>query len=138
MGMRDEGVDVCFIVGEEGIDVRLVQNACALSLRQDEVGEDKEAKVGVERKPMTRTGMVSKLAPGGGHSLPQLGGENAGGYTIPRKYKPGPRFNKGEAREYHPVHQPWCQLSGIGSTESFVGSEDGEKNSNKRSSTGVG
>lgn len=39
-------------MGEERIDVRLVEKACALGLRQDEIGEEKEAEISVEGKPI--------------------------------------------------------------------------------------
>ena len=39
------------MLGKEGVNVELVDLACALGLREDEVGKDKEAEVGVEREP---------------------------------------------------------------------------------------
>ena len=47
----DEGLNVGFVVGEEGVDVLLVDGARALGLRKDEVGEGEEAEVGVEGEP---------------------------------------------------------------------------------------
>lgn len=40
-----------FVVGEEGVDVGLVEEFGALSLGEDKVGEEDEAEVGVEGKP---------------------------------------------------------------------------------------
>lgn len=54
MGGYDEGVDVVFVVGEEGVDVGLVEEAGALGLGEDEVGEEEEADVGVEGEPEGR------------------------------------------------------------------------------------
>ena len=48
----DEGFDVGFVVGEEGVDVLLVDGTGALGLWEDEVGEEEEADVGVEREPV--------------------------------------------------------------------------------------
>ena len=52
MGGRNEDIDVVFVSGEEGVDVQLIDEACALGLREDEVGEEEEAEVGVEREPV--------------------------------------------------------------------------------------
>lgn len=51
MGRGDEDVDVVFVGGEEGVDVVLVDEAGALGLGEDEVGEEEEAEVGVEGEP---------------------------------------------------------------------------------------
>ena len=51
MGGGDEDVDVVFVGGEERVDVGLVDEAGALGLGEDEVGEEEEAEVGVERQP---------------------------------------------------------------------------------------
>ena len=40
-----------FMVCEEWVDVCLIEEFGALSLGKDEVGEDEEAEVGVERDP---------------------------------------------------------------------------------------
>lgn len=52
MQLRDERVDVGFVARKEGMDARLVQEAGALGLGQDEVGKQKEAKIGVKREPL--------------------------------------------------------------------------------------
>ena len=44
----DELVDFVFVVGEERVDLGLVEELGALGLGKDEVGEDEEADVGVE------------------------------------------------------------------------------------------
>lgn len=51
VGIRNEFVNFRFILGKEGVDVGLVEDACALGLGQDEVGEEEEAEVGVKREP---------------------------------------------------------------------------------------
>ena len=43
MGLADEDVDVVFVVGEEGVDVGLVEEFGALGLGKDEVGEENKA-----------------------------------------------------------------------------------------------
>lgn len=48
MGGDDEVVDVVFVVGEEGVDMGLVDEFCALGLGEDEVAEEEEAEGGVE------------------------------------------------------------------------------------------
>ena len=58
--MCDEGVNIRFVMGEEGVDVRLIEEACALRLGQDEIGEEKKAKVGIEGKPCAYVGVISK------------------------------------------------------------------------------
>lgn len=40
MGIRDEIVNFRFVLGKERVNVGLVEEACALSLRQNEVGEE--------------------------------------------------------------------------------------------------
>jgi len=50
-GVRDEDVDVGFVLGDEGLYIGLIEEAGALGLGQDEVGEQEEAEVGVEGKP---------------------------------------------------------------------------------------
>lgn len=47
----DEDVDVGFMLRKKWVDVRLVDQASALGLRQDEVREETETDVGVERGP---------------------------------------------------------------------------------------
>lgn len=51
MGRGDEDIDVVFVGGEEGVDVVLVDEAGALGLGEDEVGEEEEAEVGIEGEP---------------------------------------------------------------------------------------
>lgn len=51
MGIRNEFVNLRFILGKEGVYVGLVENTCALGLGQNEVGEEEEAEVGVKREP---------------------------------------------------------------------------------------
>lgn len=48
MGGDDEVVDVVFMLGEEWVDLGLVDEFCALSLGEDEIAEEKETKGGVE------------------------------------------------------------------------------------------
>ena len=48
VGGDDEVVDVVFMMGEEGVDVGLVDEFCALGLGKDEVAEEEEADGGVE------------------------------------------------------------------------------------------
>ena len=36
-------------------------------------------------------------------------------------------LDESEEGEDDPVHEPWRELGGIGSTEGFVGGEDGEE-----------
>jgi len=50
-GVRDEDVDVGFVLSDEGLYIGLIEEAGALGLGQDEVGEQEEAEVGVEGKP---------------------------------------------------------------------------------------
>ena len=49
MGGDDKFVDVVFVVGEEGVDVGLVDKLGALGLGEDEVAEEEETDGGVER-----------------------------------------------------------------------------------------
>lgn len=51
MRVGDESLYLGLMLREEGVDVGLVEEAGALSLGQDEVGEDEEAEVGVEGDP---------------------------------------------------------------------------------------
>ncbi len=51
VGVRDEIVDVAFVLGEKGVDVGLVEDTGALCLWEDEVGEESEADVSVEWEP---------------------------------------------------------------------------------------
>lgn len=94
MRFADEDIDVVLVVGEEGVDVGLVEEFGALGLREDEVGEDDEAEESVEGEP----------------------GED----------EVGPVVKEGEEGEDDPVHEPWCELGGVGGAEGFVGSEYGE------------
>ena len=52
VGGGDEIVDCEFVFVEEGVDVCLVEDACALGLGQDEVEEETEADPGVEWDPV--------------------------------------------------------------------------------------
>lgn len=49
--MRNKFVNFRFILGKEGVNVGLVEDACALGLGQNEVGEEEETEVGVKREP---------------------------------------------------------------------------------------
>ena len=51
MGAGDEVVDLRLVVLEEGVDVVLVDDPRALRLRQDEVEQEAQADVAVERNP---------------------------------------------------------------------------------------
>lgn len=51
MGIRDEAVNFGFVLGKQGVDVCLVEKACALGLGQNEIGKEEEAEVGVKREP---------------------------------------------------------------------------------------
>lgn len=62
MGIRNEFVNFRFILGKEGVDVGLVEDASALGLGQDEVGQEEEAEVGVEREPREKKTMLSDTA----------------------------------------------------------------------------
>lgn len=55
MGIRDEVVNFRFVLSKEGVDVGLVEEACALGLGQNEVGEEEEAEVGVKGEPRKAT-----------------------------------------------------------------------------------
>ncbi len=48
MGGDDEVVDVVFMMGEEGVDVGLVDESCALGLGKDEVAKEEETDGGVK------------------------------------------------------------------------------------------
>ena len=48
MGGDDEIVNVVFVVGEERVDVGLVDEPCALGLGEDEIAEEEETEGGVE------------------------------------------------------------------------------------------
>ncbi len=48
--VRDEDVDVDFVLSDEELYIELIEKASVLSLRQDEVEEQKETKIGVEGK----------------------------------------------------------------------------------------
>ena len=48
VGGDDEVVDVVFVVGEEGVDVGLIDEPCALGLGEDKVAEEEETEGGVE------------------------------------------------------------------------------------------
>lgn len=51
MGIRDEAVNFGFVLGKQGVDVCLVEKACALGLGQNEIGKEEEAEVGVKWEP---------------------------------------------------------------------------------------
>ena len=51
MRRDNEDVDVVLILRQEGMDMALVEEPCALCLRKDEIGEEGEAEVGVEGEP---------------------------------------------------------------------------------------
>ena len=48
----DEFIDVIFMLGEERVNLRSVEEFGALGLWEDEVGEDEETDVGIKREPM--------------------------------------------------------------------------------------
>ena len=48
MGGDDEVINVVFVVGEERVDVDLVDELCALGLGEDKVAEEEETEGGVE------------------------------------------------------------------------------------------
>ncbi len=48
--VRDEDVDVGFVLSDEELYIELIEKASVLSLRQDEVEEQKETKIDVEGK----------------------------------------------------------------------------------------
>ena len=51
MGIGDKSVDIGFMVSQEWMDIRLVNKAGPLSLREDKIREEEEAKIGIERDP---------------------------------------------------------------------------------------
>jgi len=61
MRVADEVIDVSLVVGQEGMDVVLVDHFCALSLRQDEIGKDHQADPAVERKPSSASVLSADL-----------------------------------------------------------------------------
>ena len=60
MGGYDEFVDLILMMGEEGVDLLLVEEASALSLGEHEVGQDEEAEVGVEWEPRRQCSALSR------------------------------------------------------------------------------
>ncbi len=48
--VRDEDVDVDFMLSNEELYIELIEKASVLSLRQDEIEEQKETKIDVEGK----------------------------------------------------------------------------------------
>ncbi len=48
--VRDEDVDVDFMLSNEELYIELIEKASVLSLRQDEIEEQKETKIEVEEK----------------------------------------------------------------------------------------
>jgi len=48
--VRDEDVDVDFMLSNEELYIELIEKASVLSLRQDEIEEQKETKIDVEEK----------------------------------------------------------------------------------------
>lgn len=51
MGICNEVVNFGFVLGKQGVDMCLVEKACALGLGQNEIGEKEEAEVGVKWEP---------------------------------------------------------------------------------------
>ncbi len=51
MGGDDEIVNIVFMMGEERVDMGLVDKLCALGLGKDKVAEQEETERGVERQP---------------------------------------------------------------------------------------
>ena len=80
MRVRDEDIDIMFVVGEKRVDVALVDEARALGLGQDEVGEEEEAEVGVEGEPADyEVGPVFEEGEEGkDHPVHEPGGEEGG------------------------------------------------------------
>jgi len=48
--VRDEDVDVDFMLSNEELYIELIEKTSVLSLRQDEIEEQKETKIDVEEK----------------------------------------------------------------------------------------
>ena len=85
MSIRDEVVNFAFVLGKQGVDVGLVEIACALCLGQNEIGKEEEAEVGVKWEPDKVIQSDTALGAWIARNLP---GDN----------EPGPGFNKGETR----------------------------------------
>lgn len=67
--MSNEVINICFVVGEERVNMGLVDEACALSLRQDEIGKKDQTKVGVEGKPIAGVEIVSRVCDSQGEHI---------------------------------------------------------------------
>lgn len=99
------------------VDIGGVDDTGTLGLRQDEVEEEEESDVLVKRYPEQNSWLEGVF----------LALQYAyRGQSVPDKEPIGPALNEQSASQHHPVHQPWCQLSGIGGLEGFVGGEKRE------------
>lgn len=117
MGGGDQVLDLRLVVLEVRVDVGGVDDAGALGLREDEVEEEEETDVGVQRDPGEKK--VSKRF--------CYGRREGCGRHSPDEEPFGPTLNEESAGEDDPVHQPWCQLGGVGGLEGFVGGEEREE-----------
>lgn len=100
VGVGDEVLDLTLVLAEEGVDVGFVDEARALGLREDEVEEEEEADVRVERDPVGVDVSEGERSAGGGADEHE-------------EEPPDPGLNQESAAEDDPVHEPWCQLSGV-------------------------
>lgn len=60
MGMRNEIINVGFVMREKRVDVGLIEEACALSLGKDKVRKKNKSDIGVKWKPGFRKGTAQR------------------------------------------------------------------------------
>lgn len=97
----NEFFDLILVFFEVRVDVGRVNDLGALSLGQDEVEEEEESNVLVERYPVSPKQSVRGYTCM--RTIPHIRGQ-----SVPNEEPIGPALNKESASQYHPVHQPWC------------------------------
>ena len=58
MRVGNEDINIRFMMSEERMNMRLVDDTGTLALREDKVGKADKAKVGIERKPVIRVRLL--------------------------------------------------------------------------------
>lgn len=109
----DEVIDGSLVILKPRVDVRLIEDLCALCLGEDQVEEKGETHPGVSGDP----GMLVSL----------LSRREREWDCIPEEDGASPRLNKEGDGQHDPVHEPWRQQRGVRGVESLVGGEHGEK-----------
>ena len=117
VGVGNEILDIALVLGEEWVDVGFVEEPSPLGLWKDEVEEEDQPNVRVERDPAVKSLLDEAIDMRKDRKVVNVPDEDP--------FKPG--LNEEPAPKDDPIHEPWRELGRVRGFQSLVGSENGEE-----------